>query len=53
VDVHKGEGVRPMWTEGSRVKNVIFCGRHKWMAPNIKFDTYKLHPLVFQKPISA
>src|SRR6218665_1623307 len=22
-----------MWTEGRGFKNVIFCGRHKWMAP--------------------
>src|SRR6218665_1242591 len=33
-----GEGgdVRPMWTHvdrGRGVKNGIFCGRHKWMAP--------------------
>src|SRR6218665_4028087 len=28
-----GEGVRPMWTEGRGVKNMIFFGRHKWMAP--------------------
>src|SRR6218665_1587867 len=36
VDVHKGEGVRPMWTHvdrGRGVKNVIICGLHKWMAP--------------------
>src|SRR6218665_1906508 len=29
-------GVRPMWTHverGRGVKNVVFCGRHKWMAP--------------------
>jgi len=26
-----------MWTGGGReVKNLIFCGRHKWMAPYIK-----------------
>src|SRR6218665_172428 len=25
-------GVRPMWTGGG-IKNVIFFGRHKWMAP--------------------
>jgi len=31
-----GEGVRPMWTQVDRgaVKNLIFCGRHKWMTPN-------------------
>src|SRR6218665_3749219 len=23
-----------MWTGGGGVKNPIFCGRHKWMAPN-------------------
>src|SRR6218665_1752824 len=23
-----------MWTWGGGVKNPIFCGRHKWMAPN-------------------
>src|SRR6218665_3764930 len=35
VDVHKGwgGGVRPMWTGGRGVKNLIFCGRHKWMTP--------------------
>ena len=28
-------GVRPTWTHVDRggVKNLIFCGRHKWMAP--------------------
>src|SRR6218665_1823520 len=34
---HWGGGVRPMWTHldrGRGVKNGIFCGRHKWMAPN-------------------
>src|SRR6218665_2588368 len=25
---------RPVWTEGrGGVRNLIFCGRHKWMAP--------------------
>src|SRR6218665_234065 len=33
-----GRGVRPMWTHVDRgreegAKNVIFCGRHQWMAP--------------------
>src|SRR6218665_800234 len=31
-----GEGVRPMWTHvdrGEGVKNLIFCGRHKWITP--------------------
>src|SRR6218665_2932393 len=28
-----GRGVRPMWT-GGRQKPDLFCGRHKWMAPN-------------------
>src|SRR6218665_1623624 len=35
---HGGEEVRPcgrMWT-GEGVKNGIFCGRHKWMAPRPK-----------------
>src|SRR6218665_1577437 len=27
-----GRGVWPMWT-GEGVKTLIFCGRHKWMAP--------------------
>ena len=30
-----------MWTHvdrGRGVKNVIFCGRHKWMAPNKEND---------------
>jgi len=35
VDVHKGEGgsgpCGRMWTGGGG-QNVIFCGRHKWMA---------------------
>jgi len=36
VDVHNGgEGVWLMWTHVDReVKNPIFCGCHKWMAPN-------------------
>src|SRR6218665_3976674 len=32
-----GRRVRLMWThvdKGRRVKNLIFCGHHKWMAPN-------------------
>src|SRR6218665_2070695 len=36
VDVHKGEGGRPMWTHvdrGREVKNRIFCGGHNWMTP--------------------
>jgi len=35
MNVHKGEGSGScgrMWT-GERIKNLIFCGRHKWMAP--------------------
>ena len=32
----RGSGPRGhMWTEGGGVKNVIFLGRHKWMAPNL------------------
>jgi len=41
VDVHKWEGrVRLMWTHvyrGMEVKILIFCGRHKWMAPYLTF----------------
>ena len=33
MDVHKG-GVWTMWTGEEGVKNLIFCGHHKWMAPN-------------------
>src|SRR6218665_1468689 len=36
VDVHKGGGGCPAHVDacgqGEGVKNVIFCGRHKWMA---------------------
>jgi len=32
-----GEGVRPMWTGGRGSKTWIFCGRHKWMAPYLKW----------------
>src|SRR6218665_31879 len=45
VDVHKGaEGSGPcgrMWTEGGGVKNLIFCGRHKWMTPYSNKKTCK------------
>ena len=34
VDVHKG--VQLMWTG---VKNLIFCGCHKWMAPVLPAPT--------------
>jgi len=42
VDVHKGEGVKLMWTHVDRgteggVKDLIFSGRHKWMTPNHDF----------------
>jgi len=33
----RGEGVRLMWTYADRgrvLENLIFCGRHKWMAHN-------------------
>src|SRR6218665_3343179 len=35
VDIHKGGGVRPMWTHVDRggQKPDFFCGRHKWMTP--------------------
>src|SRR6218665_896084 len=39
VDVHKGEGglaVWHMWTHvdrGRGVRNLIFCGRYKWISP--------------------
>src|SRR6218665_3524678 len=38
VDVHKvggGPGHVDACGQGEGVKNVIFCGRHKWMAPNL------------------
>src|SRR6218665_3711574 len=40
-DVHteggrgSGSGGR-MWTGGRGVKNLIFCGRHKWMTPKLR-----------------
>src|SRR6218665_2519671 len=53
VDVHKGEGglahVDACGQGGGGVKNVIFCGRHKWMAPyfmhlfKLYIYTYFLH----------
>src|SRR6218665_751502 len=39
-----GRGIRPMWTHVDRergVKNVIFCGRHKCMAP-YHYQTYRI-----------
>src|SRR6218665_1187541 len=39
VDVHEGEGAQLLWTHvdrGGRVKNRIFCGRHKWMTQRPK-----------------
>ena len=46
LDVHKGEGVRRMWTHVERgVKNLIFC---KWMAPYI----LRFPPFLFNFPHS-
>src|SRR6218665_498026 len=46
-------GVRPIWTHVDRgegwVKNLIFCGRHKWMTPkslNAQFHGYKPRSMV-------
>jgi len=37
VDVHKGrEGGLAHVDRRRRVKNLIFCGRHKWMAPIVE-----------------
>src|SRR6218665_1507229 len=40
--------VRPMWTGGG-VKNLVFCGRHKWMTPSICVRKYNrvLYCIVF------
>ena len=36
MDVHKGGPAHvDACGQGEGVKNVIFCGRHKWMAPYI------------------
>jgi len=40
VDVHKGEGVWLMWTDGGGSKIRFFCGRHKWMQGPIFDCTY-------------
>src|SRR6218665_3128335 len=40
-----GRGSGPcgrMWTGGRGVKNVIFCGRHKWMAPKGEYTPASL-----------
>src|SRR6218665_1568339 len=43
-----------MWTEGGGVKNLIFCGRHKWMTPKSKLGVVSKY-LVDQicSPLSA
>ena len=52
MDVHKGpegRGSGPcgrMWT-GEGVKNVIFLGRHKWMAPLQKIIRTRIQAIVF------
>src|SRR6218665_1219008 len=44
------EEVRPMWTHvdrGEGVKNLIFCGRHKWMA----HYALRFPPFLFNFPL--
>src|SRR6218665_3040246 len=46
VDVHKGEGRGPAHVDrGEGGQNVIFCRRHKWMAP--KWKEFGLSPWPF------
>src|SRR6218665_197278 len=44
VDVHKGAG-GPAHVDRGRVENLIFCGRHKWMAPKHTDAISKVPPI--------